>query len=198
MVPMERSFKKLLTLVIAALLCAVGIIIPMFAPKIVLEPMSFTLASHVPIFIAMFISAPVAVAVTIGTSLGFFFAGLPPVVALRALSHIGFVLVGCFLLKKFPDLLAAPSRCVLFGLLLSVIHALCETVVVTLFYFGGRMGGGFYAKGYVASVLLLVGFGTIVHSMVDYGISLAVWKPVSLGIPIPVLARPRRKAAAQK
>ena len=43
-------------IIMAALLCAIGIMIPMISPiKIVLEPASFTLASHVAIFIAMFI-----------------------------------------------------------------------------------------------------------------------------------------------
>lgn len=62
-------------LCISALLIAVGIVIPMVMPKIVIPPASFTLASHVPIFIAMMISPPVAMAVAIGTTLGFFLAG---------------------------------------------------------------------------------------------------------------------------
>ena len=81
---MREKETKLISMVIAALLCAIGIVIPMFAPKIILEPASFTLASHVPIFIALFISPPVALAVSVGTTLGFFFAGFPIVVVLRA------------------------------------------------------------------------------------------------------------------
>ena len=58
-------------MVIAALLCAIGIIIPLFSPlKIILEPMSFTLASHVPTFLAMFISPVTAIFVSIGTAIG--------------------------------------------------------------------------------------------------------------------------------
>lgn len=185
---MKQTNQKLLTMVIAALLCAVGIVIPMFAPKIVLEPMSFTLASHVAIFIAMFISPPVALAVTLGTSVGFFFAGLPPVIALRALSHLGFVAVGCLILKKNPYVLTRPASSVLFGLALAVVHAVCEALVVTLFYFGGMLGDSFYNKGFAFSVLVLVGVGTIVHSMVDFGIALVVWKPVSRVVQIPVSA----------
>lgn len=183
---MTQTSNKLLTMVIAALLCAVGIVIPMFAPKIVLEPMSFTLASHVAVFIAMFISPPVAFAVTLGTSVGFFFAGLPPVIALRALSHFGFVVVGCFLIKKKSDWLARPASTVTFGLILAIIHAICETLVVTLFYFGGGLPVDFYKNGFVFSVIVMVGVGTIVHSMVDFAIALAVWKPVSRVIQIPV------------
>ena len=185
---MKQTNQKLLTMVIAALLCAVGIVIPMFAPKIVLEPMSFTLASHVAIFIAMFISPTVALAVTIGTSVGFFFAGLPPVIALRALSHLGFVAVGCLLLKKYPNLLTKPATTILFGSILAVVHAICEALVVTLFYFGGTLNSSFYAKGFAFSVLVMVGVGTIVHSLIDFGIALVVWKPVSRVIQIPVSA----------
>lgn len=185
---MKQTNQKIVTMVIAALLCAVGIVIPMFAPKIVLEPMSFTLASHVAIFIAMFISPPVAFAVTLGTSIGFFFAGLPPVVALRALSHLGFVAAGCLILKKYPNVLLKPSSSVLFSFVLALVHAICEALVVTMFYFGGMLNIGFYNKGFAFSVLLMVGVGTIVHSMIDFGIALAVWKPVSRVIQIPVSA----------
>ena len=79
---MTNVNKNVQNMVISALLCAVGIVIPMFAPKIVIGPMSFTLASHVAIFIAMFISPVTTVAVCIVTSIGFVFAGLPFVVAL--------------------------------------------------------------------------------------------------------------------
>lgn len=185
---MTQTNQKITTMVVAALLCAVGIVIPMFAPKIVLEPMSFTLASHVAIFIAMFISPSVALTVTIGTSVGFFFAGLPPVIALRALSHLGFVAIGCFLLKKQPTMLLRPASTTLFGIVLAVAHAVCEALVVTVFYFGGLLNSDFYNKGFAFSVLIMVGAGTIVHSMIDFGIALAVWKPVSRIIPIPVSA----------
>ena len=185
---MKHTNQKVLTMVIAALLCAVGILIPMFAPKIVLEPMSFTLASHVAIFIAMFISPSVALAVTLGTSMGFFFAGLPPVIALRALSHLGFVVVGLLILKKRPNVLLRPASTVWFGLILAVIHAIMEALTVTVFYFGGMLNSGFYNKGFAFSVLLMVGVGTIVHSMIDYGISLVVWKPLSRVVKIPISA----------
>ena len=71
-----RSVQKLTT---AALLIAIGIIIPMFSPlKILIEPASFTLASHVAVMLAMFISPGVAGAVAVGTTLGFFFGGFVP------------------------------------------------------------------------------------------------------------------------
>lgn len=87
--------------VMSALLCALGIIIPMFSPiKLILEPASFTLASHVAIFIAMFISPSTAIFVTFGTTIGFLLGGFPIVVVARAFSHLVFVSFGSLYLKK--------------------------------------------------------------------------------------------------
>ena len=81
---------KIKSLVVSAILIAVGIIIPLFSPvRILIEPASFTLASHVAIFIGMFISPSVGVAVALGTTFGFFLS-TPLVVALRAFSHVIF------------------------------------------------------------------------------------------------------------
>lgn len=95
--------KRIFQMVLAGVLCAVGMAVPMFMPKIVLGPMSFTLASHVPVFLAMFISPMVALAVCIGSALGFFVT-TPLIIALRAASHIVFALLGAWLLKKKPGL----------------------------------------------------------------------------------------------
>ena len=94
--------SRLYHMVLAGVLCAVGIVVPMFMPRIVLGPMSFTLASHVAVFLGMFISPAVAVAVCIGTTLGFFLT-TPAIIALRAASHIVFAGLGALYLKKYPD-----------------------------------------------------------------------------------------------
>lgn len=156
----------------AALLIAVGVVIPMFSPlKILLEPASFTLASHVAIFLSMFISPGVAAAVSLGTTLGFFFGGFPPVVVARAATHLVFALVGAFYLQKHSSLLKTPAKAVVFSLLIALLHAVCELAVVMPFYFSGGMSANYYNKGFMISVLLLVGVGTIVHSMIDFAIS---------------------------
>lgn len=186
---MIQSEKKLLTGVSAAMLCAVGIVIPIFCPKIVIGPMSFTLASHVPVFLAVFISPAVAAAVALGTTLGFFFAGFPLVVVLRALSHIVFALGGAFWLKKNPDALRRPLGALLFGLVTGAVHALCEVLVVTVFFFGGSLSADSYTSGFFVTVVLLVGLGGILHSMVDFALSLAVWRPVAHTLSFPVSVR---------
>lgn len=171
--------KSLYHLVLAGVLCAVGIVVPMFMPKVVLGPMSFTLASHVAIFLAMFISPAVAVAVCIGTTLGFFFT-TPAIIALRAASHIVFALLGALYLRQHPDVIQKPLSSTCFNVILALIHAAAEVIVVSPFFFAGSLfKPEQLANGFVMSVVLLVGLGTAIHSMIDYVISLIIWKPLS-------------------
>ena len=186
--------KRIQTMVIAALLCAVGIVIPMFCPKIIIEPASFTLASHVPLFLAMFISLPVAAVVCLGTTLGFFLSGFPLVVVLRALSQIVFVALGAWFLQHSKNIVNRPLKSSLFSLVMGLIHGACETLVSTWFYFNGSET----QQGYLMSVIVLVGVGTVIHSMVDYGIAVVVWRAVQKVVTIPVSVHLGRKASEPK
>jgi len=171
--------NSLTKLVLTGLLIAVGIAIPMVMPfKIVIEPASFTLASHVAIFIAIFISPVMALSVAVGTTIGFFLGGFPVVVVLRAASHVVFSLVGGLMFRKNPLDTLSPLRLRLYSFILGLIHAICELAVVTVFYFGQNMAPGYYEKGFVVGVILLVGVGTLVHSMVDFEIANAVTFPL--------------------
>jgi niacin transporter len=185
----KNSIQKM---TIAALLSAIGIVIPMFAPKFILEPASYTLASHVPVFIAMFISPYVAISVALISAMGFLLAGFPIVVVLRALSHVVFVAIGSFMLKKNPKLLSTVKGSAVFGLLMALIHAVSEVAVVTLFYWGNNVSSTYYDKGYLFSVILLVGAGTIIHSMIDFTIAYVVWKPLQKVVNIPVSVSGRK------
>lgn len=186
---MKRN-NNLNSMVISALLCAIGIVIPIISPiKITMEPASFTLASHVAIFIAMFISPATAAFVAAGTAVGFLMAGFPIVVVLRAASHIVFALVGALYLNKFPDTIKTFKSSQLFSFILGALHGLCEVLIVMPFYFGNSMASGYYAKGFVVSVILLVGVGTLIHSMVDFYLAQAIWKPVTKAIKFPIEAR---------
>jgi len=159
----------------SALLIAVGIVIPMVSPlKFVMEPASFTLASHVAVFIAMVISPGVAAAVAVGTTIGFLLGGFPLVIVLRAASHIVFALGGALYLQRSPNTNDSPVALRVFSFVIALVHALCELVVVSAFYFGGNMGESYYQQGFLQSVLLLVGLGTVIHSMVDFEIAHAV------------------------
>lgn len=180
---LSKSKGSIYSLTISALLCAIGIIIPLFSPfKIVLEPASFTLASHVAIFIAMFISPVTAASVAFGTTVGFFLGGFPIVVVIRAASHMFFALCGAFFLKSKPALLYDRIPAFLFSFLIGLLHAVGEIAVVTPFYFQNLMTPGYYAKGFVFSVVLLVGVGTVIHSMIDFEISLFIWKLIERSV----------------
>ena len=162
---------------ISALLIGMGILIPMIMPKIVIGPASFTLASHVPVFIAMFFSPFVAVAVVLGTAFGFFIS-TTPIIALRALSHLIFAFIGASYLQKHPELVLkngkftlANGRFQLFNLIIGVINAAAEMLVVSAFYFMGNMPDTFYSQGYLYPVFVLMGVGGLVHSLVAFNIS---------------------------
>ncbi len=171
-----KTAKNVQYMCLAAVLCAIGILVPMISPiKITLGPMSFTLASHVAVFVAMFISPAVGATVAIGAALGFLLAGFAPVVVFRAAAHLIFVAVGAFMLAKKPAFMHKIAGRAIFGIFLSVIHGISEAAVVTAFYFGGMELTGTFAY----SVLFLVGGGTFLHSMIDYYLALLIWRVVS-------------------
>ena len=86
--------EKTQFMTMTALLTAIAILIPIIMPfKIVIHRLP-TLGSHIPIFIAMFLSPLMAAFVIIASSLGFLMAGYPPVIVLRAFSHIVFGTLG--------------------------------------------------------------------------------------------------------
>ena len=195
--------RSVFHLTISGLLTAVGIIIPVFSPiKFVLEPASFTLASHVAIFIAMFIYPGMAAALSIGTTIGFYLGAFPLVVVLRAATHVIFATGGAMYYKKYakarfsavasnipavasngPAFTSGSSAAAsgghavalrFFSFFIAAIHAICELAVVSAFYFYGGMGATYYEQGFFTSVLLLVGLGTVVHSMVDFEIAYVI------------------------
>ena len=171
--------KNINQLVLAGVLCGIGIVVPMLMPKIVIGPMSFTLASHVAIFIAMFISPKLAAVVCLG-----FFMTTPVIIALRAASHICFALLGAVLIRKIPEIIEKPLPSTVFNGGLAFVHALAEVAVVSPFFLAGSIfKPEQLADGYVMSVLVLVGVGTFLHSLIDYTVSIMLWKPVRAALP---------------
>lgn len=185
----NQNTTKIKSMTIAGLLCALGIIIPMVAPRFQMEPASFTLASHVPVFIAMFISPAVSISVALITGLGFLIGGFPIVIVLRALTHVVFAALGAFILKKNNKVFSSLKSTSLFAVIISVVHGVSEVIIVTAFYWGNSMSTAYYEQGYLTSVLLLVGVGTVIHSLVDFSIAVFVWKPLQHIITIPANAK---------
>ena len=158
-------------------------IVPMVMPKVIIGPMSFTLGAHVAIFLAMFISPKVAAAVCLGTTMGFFVT-TPLIIAARAATHIIFALVGALIIKRYPNIMESFVAGIGLNLGLAVLHALGEVLVVAPFFFSGYMfTPEQLSNGFVMSVIVLVGAGTVLHSVMDCSISVLLWKFVRAAVP---------------
>ena len=200
---MKTNSVKRLT--ISALLIAMGIIIPMVMPRITIGPASFTLASHVPVFIAMFISPVVAIAVSLGTGFGFFLSATP-IIALRALSHLIFAVIGAVILQKHPEILINKEgkftllngKLQLFTVGIGVIHSAAELVVVSVFYTMGNLPGTYYTAGFMYSIFLLMGVGGLIHSLVDFSIAYFLASTLSKHVDIPTFTEAKQPKVIKK
>ncbi|MCV3133632.1 hypothetical protein OHD83_05740 [Enterococcus faecalis] len=200
---MKTDSVKRLT--ISALLIAMGIIIPMVMPRITIGPASFTLASHVPVFIAMFISPVVAIAVSLGTGFGFFLSATP-IIALRALSHLIFAVIGAVILQKHPEILINKEgkftllngKLQLFNVGIGVIHSAAELVVVSVFYTMGNLPGTYYTAGFMYSIFLLMGVGGLIHSLVDFSIAYFLASTLSKHVDIPTFTEAKQPKVIKK
>ncbi|MDK4447521.1 hypothetical protein [Enterococcus faecalis] len=200
---MKTNSVKRLT--ISALLIAMGIIIPMVMPRITIGPASFTLASHVPVFIAMFISPVVAIAVSLGTGFGFFLYATP-IIALRALSHLIFAVIGAVILQKHPEILINKEgkftllngKLQLFNVGIGVIHSAAELVVVSVFYTMGNLPGTYYTAGFMYSIFLLMGVGGLIHSLVDFSIAYFLASTLSKHVDIPTFTEAKQPKVIKK
>ena len=180
---MSQSKRKIQMMSITGMLIALGVLIPMYSPvKIILEPMSFTLGSHIAIMIAMFVSPLSALGVALGTTAGFYLAGFTLPVVLRALTHVIWAYAGALYLKKHPDLFRSPAKTFVFNLAAALVHALLEVLIVMPLYTGYDASQLFYL------LFVLVGIGSVVHSTVDFVLSLAVWKAVTASASIRAIA----------
>lgn len=161
---MNRS-KRTREIIIAALLIAISIIIPLAFGflKVIIPPYTATLAAHVPQFIALLISPFVAVLVGVGSVIGFFVSGTPIVVVARASSHIVWALVGAYLIKK-------KMGYVQMTLITSIIHGVYEGIIIIPFI------GGITTANQKLIIITIV--GTILHHIVDAILALAIAYPL--------------------
>ena len=60
----------------------------------------------------------------------------------------------------------------------------CEEAIAAVYrswrtaFSGGHRGASQYANGFFVAIILLVGVGSVIHSMVDFAISYLVWQPL--------------------
>ncbi|HEM3532057.1 hypothetical protein [Streptococcus suis] len=164
----KNSVKQLS---ISVILTAFAILIPLMMPiKIIIGPASYTLASHIPLFIAMFISPATAIFVALGSSLGFFLAGFPIVIVFRALTHLFFLTLGAVLVKRFPILMDS-KRFLLLGIGLNLLHGLGEYIVVMVLTSGEQTSATYWI-----TMLGLVGVGSAIHGLLDFSLAYYFWK----------------------
>ena len=151
--------------------------------KVVIPPASYTLASHVPIFLAMFLSRKMAACVVIGSTLGFFVAGFPIVIVMRCISYHLLPWWGPIILNIIQAYWLG-----LYPLLRSTLYVLSFTLLVKCLraYYSIRQ---LRCQISILSnvVFVLVGGGTIIHSIVDGYIALYIYKA------IPGLSKPENK-----
>ena len=160
---------KTKNLVLAAMLAALGLLIPIACGGflgITIPPFfSATLAAHVPLFLSMTLGPWAAVMVAAIGAFGFLIK-LGPVIAMRAASHMVFAAVGAYLYQKgwrFRNVLIVTAP----------IHALCEACVVLAFGFTLKDAG------------LVVGGGTILHHILDSIIALGLYSVLKSFLPKP-------------
>ena len=96
-----------------------------------------------------------------------------------------FAFIGAAYLKRNPDAHhAVRFISTVFNFIIALLHAAAEMIIVTPFFMSGALfTAEQLANGFVASVVLLVGLGTVIHSMLDYSISILVWKPLCTTMP---------------
>lgn len=173
-----NSKQHIRSITVTGMLIALGITIPMFMPKFNPAPaISYTLASHVPIFIAMFISPKTAIGVGIGTAFGFLIS-TNPLIAARALSHLIFAVFGSLYLQKNSLVSKANSsllerhKLTLFNLVIALVHAVGEFSIIVLLTFKSL------TPEILLSNFLFLGVGTVIHSYIDFLIAYPITKVI--------------------
>lgn len=156
-----ESREKIRKMIYAAILTALAIIIPVQFGflKVVYPPFTATLASHVPMFLAMLVSPAVAVFVGLGSAFGFLITTSPEIAA-RAAMHMIVGYVGAKMIQKDKNFTKA-------AIVTAPIHGILEAIAVIPFGFT-------YEK-----VLIAVALGTFIHHLVDATISYVLVKALS-------------------
>lgn len=153
--------NKVRKMVLAALLTAIAIIIPIQFGflRIIFGPFTATLGAHIPMMIAMLVSPMVALVVGIGSAVGFLIT-TSPVIALRALMHAPVGFIGAKIVAKDKNFKKAL-------IITAPIHGALEAIAVLFFGFN------------MYQVLVVVALGTIIHHGVDSILSFALSKAMA-------------------
>ena len=123
----------------------------------------------------------------------------PVIIALRALSHLIFAVIGSWYLQKKPEIVLKNGQFTLanwrfqsFNFVIGIIHSIAEMLVVSVFFFVGNMPETYYSEGYFYTVFILMGIGGLIHSLVDYNIAYFVAGTLSKYFDIPVFTKAKQ------
>lgn len=169
---MKNKTKRM---TVAVMLAAIGIIIPLIMPRIVIGHASYTLGSHIPLFIAIFIGPDVATFVGIAIGTGFFLS-TTPIIAARAFSHVIWAVPAAFFFRRHHDTLIKPKNSLIFNFIIGVIHAIIECLVVVMFFMVSPDEMPLLLMG----IIIPIGLGGLAHSMIDYFFAGMVYKQLLL------------------
>lgn len=167
--------KSTKQLVYAALLIALGALIPAVMPKFDTGIASYTLGSHVPVMLAMFISPITTVLVAIGTAVSYLLTSTP-VVAARALSHMIFAVIGSIMISKNKDIIKNPKQETKFNIFIGLIHVAFECLVVAVVLFQDSPS----LESVLLTLFIAIGLGGFIHSLIDFFITAKVAKALKL------------------
>lgn len=167
--------KSTKQLVYAALLIALGALIPAVMPKIDTGIASYTLGSHVPVMLAMFISPVTTILVAIGTAISYLLTSTP-VVAARALSHLIFAIIGSFMIQKNSNIIKTSKEETKFNVFIGLIHIAFECLVVAVVLFQGTES----LEAVLTTLFIAIGLGGFIHSFIDFFITAKVAKALKL------------------
>jgi len=164
--------KKTLKITISAVLTALTLVYIVFMPTIDLGVWSFTPFSHAFLFIACFISPYTAVMTYLSVLGGFIIKTGNYLIWLRAASHLFFVVFLVIYIKFFK--LKSKKHIIIAAAVTAALHAVFEILAVL---FGLVLGfGDIKLYGTVYYILLVVGLGTIGHSLLDYFAAFFLYK----------------------
>lgn len=150
-------------MVVSALLVGLSVVIPYASlPVVPIPEFSVTLFAHVAILISMFLGVETAVLTGLGSVLGFYLKGAPPVVVMRAASHLIFLIIGAIMYKKMKK---TKLNVVIIGVVTGLIHALSEAIVVA-----------FWFKTATISNTFMIGFPVfLAHHTFDFVMALIIF-----------------------
>lgn len=145
---------------LSAMLVALSIVYIMYMFKFDFGYWSFTLFSHVFVFLGTFVSPYVGILTAIGTVIGFIPTG-NPMILLRAGSHIFFVLLLVFMQKKLP--LTSVKNMAITSVAIGVVHSAFEILAVYV-----AVWLSLAQIPAVEYILISCGILTFLHSNVDF------------------------------